>query len=128
MDILLDTHTIIWFSEGEEAKLSLNARQEIENPRNQKFVSIASFWEIAIKTSVGKLKLNRELGQLKDFMDNYEFRLLPVSVEHTKAVQLLEFIHRDPFDRMLISQANHENFSLVTVDKNIKQYKVKTIW
>ncbi len=128
MDILLDTHTIIWFSEGEESKLSSTARQEIENTQNQKFVSITSFWEIAIKTSVGKLKLNRELGQLKDFMDNYGFRLLPVSVEHTKAVQTLEFIHRDPFDRMLICQANHENFSLVTVDKNIKQYKVKTIW
>ena len=58
MDILLDTHTIIWFSGGDDAKLSSTARQEIENTQNHKFVSIVSFWEIAIKTSVGKLKLN----------------------------------------------------------------------
>jgi PIN domain nuclease of toxin-antitoxin system len=128
MDILLDTHTIIWFSEGEKIKLSVIARQEIENPLNQKFVSIASFWEIAIKTSIGKLKLNRDLAELENFMDNFKFQLLPVSVEHTKAVQKLEFIHRDPFDRMLVAQADHDDLSLVTADKNIKKYKIKTIW
>ena len=61
-------------------------------------------------------------------MDNNRFQLLPLSVEHTKSIQALEFIHRDPFDRMLIAQATLENFSLITADTNIRKYKIKTIW
>jgi len=128
MDLLLDTHTVIWFSEGETSKLSKFAKDELERVSNRKFISMATFWEISIKTSVGKLKLNRDLMELRDFVRQFNFILLNISVEHTLAIQKLEFIHRDPFDRMLVAQAAIEDFSIVTADKNIKQYPIKTIW
>lgn len=128
MNLLLDTHTLIWFSGGDTKNLSKEAKFQIENKDNSKFVSIVSFWEIAIKTGIGRLKLNKDLAELKEYIGKYNFNLLSISIEHTLEVQRLKFIHRDPFDRILIAQALHENFEIITRDKNIKLYDIKTIW
>ncbi len=128
MNLLLDTHALIWFSEGGSKKLSSTSRESIENRDNEKFVSIVTFWEIAIKTSLGKLSLNRDIKELSEFMVQYRFILLPVTVEHTVRLVDLIFHHHDPFDRILIAQAISENFHVVTKDSNFSSSPIKSIW
>jgi len=128
MNLLLDTHTLIWFSGGNQKMLSAKSRSAIEDITNDKFVSIASFWEIAIKASLGKLSVKKSLSALNNFMDENGIILLPVLVEHTIQLLNLKFHHRDPFDRLLIAQAIEENFHVVTRDKNFSLYNIKTIW
>jgi PIN domain nuclease of toxin-antitoxin system len=128
MELLIDTHTLLWFAEGDNQRLSITARQALENAMNSKYVSIASFWEIGIKLSTGKLELQRGLSSLIDFVKKANFQILPIEFNHIEIVKNLPFIHRDPFDRMLVAQAEHDDLSLVTVDKNIKKYPIKTIW
>lgn len=104
MNYLLDTHTILWFLEGNE-NLSLDARFATENPDNISFISIASIWEIAIKLNLGKLKLDIKLEELKSEIIKNGFEILPLDFEHIIGLSNLETIHKDPFDRIIISQA-----------------------
>jgi PIN domain nuclease of toxin-antitoxin system len=127
MNILLDTHTLIWFLNGDE-KLSSKARLAIENPKNTKIISIASIWEISIKISLDKFRFAQGFGNFLNLIEENGFEMLPISFEHTKMVSTLEFLHRDPFDRLLIAQGLCDNLTIATKDENIKLYKVKTIW
>lgn len=127
MNILLDTHAIIWFFNGDE-KLSKKARIEIEDPRNNKFVSIVSIWELSIKISLNKIILPKGLKHFIKLVEENGFEIIPISIEHAIVVSSLDFIHRDPFDRLLIAQSKIENLTLVTKDEFIRQYKIKTIW
>lgn len=108
MKLLLDTHSFLWFSEN-NSKLSKTAKLLIEDLDNDCFVSIASFWEIAIKISLKKLKIKLNFTQLLEETLNHEFLLLPIDFEHTTELTSMNFHHRDPFDRMLIAQAKVEN-------------------
>jgi PIN domain nuclease of toxin-antitoxin system len=105
--LLLDTHTLIWYYQG-DPQFSLTARQHVADPANSVFVSAASHWEIAIKLSIGKLTL---ADALPDFVQSaildQGFALLPIEPRHTAAVATLPYPtrHRDPFDRMLVAQA-----------------------
>lgn len=128
MNLLLDTHTLIWFSEGDSKKLSSKARNAIENKGNEKSVSMVTFWEIAIKASLGKLILRRELRELIKFVDEHRFNVLPIKTDHTLNLLDLALHHRDPFDRLLIAQALTENFQIVTKDPAFSLYPIKTIW
>ena len=124
---LLDTHTAIWFFNGDSA-LSENARRTIIDTSNIKYLSIASAWEVAIKLSIGKLDIE---GRTKDFISDAEtngFILLPITTAHLCALETLPMIHRDPFDRLLIAVALTEHMTFITLDKNIMQYKVSQIW
>lgn len=127
MYLLLDTHTLIWFLNGDE-KLSDIAKTAIEDPANSKIVSIASIWEIAIKISLDKFRFPKGLKHFIEMVEDNGFELLPITFEHTLELSTLEFKHRDPFDRLLIAQCLSDNLILVTKDDNIKQYKIKTIW
>jgi len=127
MNILLDTHTLIWFLNGDEM-LSNKVRTEIENNTNLKFVSIVSFWEIAIKMSLGKIELPHGLKKFMKLVEGNGFEILPISLEHTLAVSTLEFIHRDPFDRLLIAQSKVDKLTFATKDEHIQKYNIKTIW
>jgi PIN domain nuclease of toxin-antitoxin system len=127
MDLLLDTHAIIWFLNG-DANLSLEAKAVIEDINNTKSVSIASIWEIGIKISLDKLRFPKGFRQFVEMIDANGFEILPISLEHALIVSNLEFIHRDPFDRLLIAQSQKENLTIVTRDENIKKYLVQTIW
>ena len=127
MDILLDTHAIIWFFEGDN-RLSKTAIDIIYNLENTIYVSIASVWEVAIKLSTGKLKFNGGIENFIETVCKNEFDLLAISPDHIKAIAELPFVHRDPFDRMLVTQAMVENITIVTVDENISKYDVSAIW
>jgi PIN domain nuclease of toxin-antitoxin system len=127
MDLLLDTHTIIWFLNGDD-NLSLEAKAVIEDVNNTKIVSIASIWEIGIKISLGKFQFPKGFKQFVEMIEANGFEILPISFEHAMIVSTLEFIHRDPFDRLLIAQCKYDDLTIVTKDENIKKYSVQTIW
>ena len=127
MNILLDTHSAIWFFEGDK-RLPQSAIEAISNLDNMIYVSIASLWEIAIKLGINKLIFDDVYDGFLDALYNNEFVLLNVEPEHIKTTMKLPFIHRDPFDRMLIAQAMVEDMVIMTVDANITKYGVKTIY
>ncbi|RYZ19068.1 MAG: type II toxin-antitoxin system VapC family toxin [Chitinophagaceae bacterium] len=127
MDVLLDTHTVIWFLNG-DSQLSKTARATIEDSQNTKWVSVASIWEIAVKVSLQKLEFAHPLSQLEQLMQQNGFLLLDVSLPHALQVATIPFHHRDPFDRLLISQAMCENMALLSRDGNFGAYEVEVIW
>ncbi len=128
MNILLDTHTLIWFIGG-STSLSTSARFLIEEPSNQKFVSIVSVWEIAMKVSIGKMTL---LAPFEDLFPNQininGFELVPIKVSHASIVTALPFHNRDPFDRIIVAQAIEGKWSVVSVDKIFDKYGVTRLW
>lgn len=127
MNLLLDTHTLIWFLNGDN-QLSNVARELIEKEINNKYVSVASLWEIAIKISLKKLNFDPDVAGLANLIFENGFEVLPITFEHILEVAKLDFIHRDPFDRILIAQGIKEHLLIVTKDENIKKYEVLTIW
>ncbi|HSK71797.1 MAG TPA: type II toxin-antitoxin system VapC family toxin [Pyrinomonadaceae bacterium] len=128
MKLLLDTHTLLWFIAG-SLNLSATARSLIEDPANEKYVSIASLWETAIKISLGKMTLATTFDRLFPHHLNINgFELLPIEIKHASAVISLPFYHRDPFDRILIAQAIEENMALVSIDTVFDKYSVKRMW
>ncbi len=127
MQYLLDTHAFLWFING-DAQLSDKAQTLIENPIHERYVSIASFWEMAIKLNLGKLKLDISFKDLYREMDKNGFSLLPVTAAHTEKIVALDLYHRDPFDRMLICQAAVDKLTIITADSQFRNYKVKQVW
>ncbi len=127
MNLLLDTHTLIWFLEG-QSSLSQAAREAIENPISAKWVSIVTFWEIAVKVNVGKLTLLRPFDELEKKVAENGFHVLPLEFPHTVTYSVLPLHHRDPFDRLLIAQAMVENFTVLTQDSHFTSYAVPVIW
>ena len=124
---MLNTHTIIWFLNGDD-KLSIKSKELIENQNNFKFVSIASIWEIAIKISLKKFKFDKGFKKFLDLIEDNGFDVIPISFDHALTVSTLKFIHRDPFDRLIISQALTDNLTIITKDGHIEKYDIKTIW
>ncbi len=128
MKLLLDMHTLLWFIAG-SANLSANARNLIEDAEHEKFVSIASIWETAIKISIGKMSLSAPFDVLFPHQLQINgFELLPVKVEHTSVITTLPFHHRDPFDRLLIAQAIEEKMTLLSVDSHFDNYGITRLW
>ncbi|CAN5344638.1 type II toxin-antitoxin system VapC family toxin [soil metagenome] len=127
MKVLLDTQILIWSFDQTE-KLSEGTVEIIKNPENQIFVSVVTFWEIAIKLSLEKLKLPFELSQLVEetLLNNIE--ILGIEVNHIIKVASLPFHHRDPFDRLIISQGITGNFSIITSDDKFALYNITRIW
>ncbi len=127
MNYLLDTHTFIWFMEGDET-LPENTRNEIIHIKNNCFLSIASVWEIAIKAGNGKLNLKVPFHKIAEYLKNTEIIILPIEHRHLQTLLHLELIHKDPFDRLIIAQAITENYTIISKDKIIPQYTVKSLW
>lgn len=124
---LLDTHTLIWFVNGDE-RLSIKARKAILHKHASTFVSIASLWEIAIKVSLGKLELNTPFTIIEEQLEHNGFKLLPVTFNDTLQLSSLPFHHKDPFDRILISQSVTNKLTLISKDRQFEEYKIKTLW
>jgi PIN domain nuclease of toxin-antitoxin system len=118
MKILLDTHVFLWCVK-EDSKLSKKLRKEIE-AASEIFVSSASIWEASIKASLGKLDVN--IDDLVAAISLSGFTELPVTSEHAAYVYHLPNLHRDPFDRLLLSQAITEPLRLITADEFLKEY------
>lgn len=127
MNYILDTHALIWFMEGSDS-LSLNARRIIEDKNTKKYISIASIWEIAIKISIGKLVLQKPLEDFLGELLQSELIVLPITFGHILKLSSLHFFHKDPFDRIIVSQALEENHSIITKDPNFAFYKPVLIW
>ena len=128
MNYLLDTHTFLWFLEGNNS-LSSKARIIIEDADNTIYVSIASIWEIAIKISISKLKLSVNLEEVKTEIVKNNFEILPLDFEHIIELTNLEQIHKDPFDRIIISQAISEKCTIISKDSNFDFYKnINVLW
>jgi len=128
MKVLVDTHAILWWLAG-DARLSRRARRILENSENRRLVSIASLWEISIKMSLGRLPTeDLTLRMMADQISEEEFAILPISLEALFRLEKLTTLHRDPFDRLLVSQALAEDIPLLTTDAAIEQYPITTIW
>jgi len=123
MTLLLDTHALLWWLDDPKL-LSQGARRAIRDGSNTVYVSAAAVWEIAIKKALGKLAAPDDLEAA---MTANRFLPLPITIPHSLAVLALPAHHRDPFDRMLIAQAIHEKFRLVTRDADIQKYPVPQI-
>ncbi len=127
MKLLLDTHAFIWFVEDDE-NLPERVQLQIEDIENDIFVSIVSLWEIAIKTSLGKLEISIDIPTMIEKIEQNGFSILPVFPEHTIFVSTLPFHHRDPFDRMLIAQTITEKIKIISKDGAFSDYDVDIIW
>ena len=128
MRLLLDTHAFLWFLAGNRA-LSRKARKAIESARNEKYLSAASVWEIAIKHSLGRLRLGLPLRDaVQAGTDECGLILLSVNADHAMAVGDLSFSHDDPFDRLLIAQARVEDLHVVSRDEAFDDSGVPRIW
>ncbi|RLJ20370.1 PIN domain nuclease [bacterium endosymbiont of Escarpia laminata] len=128
MDLLLDTHAFIWMS-SQPQHLSQTARALLEDEKNAVSVSIMSFWEMTIKISLGKLDLGADwMSQLQGFMRDNAVSSLPLRPEHCTTLSSLPFIHRDPFDRMLVAQALSEKLILISKDGGLRGYEVEVVW
>ena len=130
MKLLLDTHALLWLVDG-DAQLTQPARSAIADPANELFVSAATIWELAIKTSKANspLVLSDPLGvYLAKWLPVDAIDVLPIQQAHALGVLALPDHHRDPFDRIMIAQAMTEGLTLVSGDGHVSRYSVPLIW
>lgn len=120
MRLLLDSHALLWWL-NDDTRLSLEARRAIADPESSVFVSAATVWEIAIKINAGKL---RTPGPFDEALEASRFQTLPITARHALVAGQLPKVHGDPFDRMLIAQAQTESLTLVTRDRAIQEYGI----
>ncbi|MGQ3053217.1 MAG: type II toxin-antitoxin system VapC family toxin [Roseateles sp.] len=126
--LLLDTHCFLWWA-FDDPRLSTVARAAIAEGDSVCFLSAASAWEMAIKISLGKLDLGGELaGFLPQQLAAHRLQWLPIELPHTLGVAALPWRHRDPFDRLLVAQAQVEGLTLVSADAAIQGYEVPCLW
>ena len=124
MRVLLDTHIFIWWN-GDLDQLSATARALCEDKGNTLVLSLVSVWEMQIKNQLGKLTFNQPLPEIIHSQQRSNgLELLPITTEHIYALQNLPAHHRDPFDRLLVAQANVEQMPLVSADPALRQYEV----
>ena len=127
MNLLLDTHALIWFLEG-DSQLSQTAKSQISNPDNVCFISQATLWEMAIKLSIGKLEMKNSYQDLPKLIWENGIEILTIEFEHFEYIINLPFFHKDPFDRIIISQSIVEKMPLISIDSYFKDYPVDLIW
>jgi PIN domain nuclease of toxin-antitoxin system len=128
MKYLLDTHAFLWFV-TDDNRLSSKTKSIIQNSNNEIYFSAASAWEISIKAKLGRLKFGGDLESfiIEQLTEN-SFGPLAITVSHSLYTGKLPQIHKDPFDRIMISQSKMENMVMITKDKEIREYKVSTVW
>ena len=125
MKYLLDTHTLLWYLNDDE-NLSEKAHKIIDT--EDCFYCKVSLWEIAIKQSLGKLKYKKSIPEIVAMCRQENFLSIPINENHIECIKTLDFIHRDPFDRLLIAIAQAENMTIITRDTIIQKYPVSTVW
>jgi PIN domain nuclease of toxin-antitoxin system len=126
--LLLDTHALIWLASG-DPRVTGRAHELASDPENALWLSVASIWEMAIKASLGKLDLKIPIDQfVQEQTSAMSLRLLEVRAEHALAVAELAFHHRDPFDRLLVAQAQIEQLHLLSRDVVFDDYFDRRVW
>jgi PIN domain nuclease of toxin-antitoxin system len=126
-EFLLDTHTLLWMQDNNPS-LSKTSLKILANTNNNLHVSIASFWEISIKQSLGKLELSYSLDDLHSACLASGISILPIGINELNILKSLPFIHRDPFDRLIISTAMSLKYAVISKDEYFKKYEVELIW
>lgn len=121
MNYLIDTHILLWYMVGDK-RISNEIQSKIESKTNTIFLSNASLWEIAIKVSIGKLKLAGSLSNVKEYLSEKGFRILEFDFTDLETLQVLPFHHQDPFDRLIIAQAKTKSFEIITNDSQVTRY------
>jgi PIN domain nuclease of toxin-antitoxin system len=128
MKLLVDTQSVIWFAEN-NPQLSKTAREILEDDKNICLISMATFWEIGIKVNLGKLNINGlTLSQFINEVELFHFLTLDIKHEHTIENSKLPLHHRDPFDRIIISQAIVEQIAIISNDGAFDDYEIRRIW
>jgi PIN domain nuclease of toxin-antitoxin system len=127
MKLLLDTHTLIWW-DSDPSQLSTVALAALRDPANEVWISTVSVWEIVIKAQLGKLSLRLPLADIVAQQLANGLHILDVTLPHVLAVEGLPPVHKDPFDRLLVAQANVEGAELVSADRVFAQYPVRILW
>jgi PIN domain nuclease of toxin-antitoxin system len=127
LNLLIDTHVLLWWwTEAEQ--LSGRAKAAILDSRNRSYVSAAVAWELAMKVNLGKLEARDVVSNLKQLLIEEGFRRLAISTDHALRAGLLPMLHRDPFDRMLVAQAQALNSPIVSADAIFDRYGAQRIW
>jgi PIN domain nuclease of toxin-antitoxin system len=127
MKLLLDTHTFVWW-DSDLSQLSASALNALKDPANSLVLSVVSIWEIVMKQQLNKLTLHLPLISILSQQENNGLEILGVQLDHVLAVEKLPAAHKDPFDRLLIAQANVEGLTLVSADALFTQYPVTVLW
>ncbi len=127
MNILLDTHTLLWYLENSN-QLSVKAAKILEDSSNNLYLSIGSLWEISIKLGLGKLKLQNSFSDLKPVLQTLKIEILPITFADTECYLNLPLHHRDPFDRILVAQAMNHSLILMSRDSAFDAYSIQRIW
>jgi PIN domain nuclease of toxin-antitoxin system len=127
MRYLLDTHAIIWNLE-DSPRLPPSTQKMIDADDSRLYISSASLWEIAIKVNLGKLQLNTTFDEFLDKVRSSDIKILQIKNAYLKRLATLPLIHKDPFDRLLISTALALKLTIITADENIRKYDLPWIW
>ena len=128
MRLLLDTHAALWWI-GDDKRLPAAARRTIAKAEAVRFLSVASAWELSIKSSLGKLRLPGPVGKfLEEHLPVNRIELLTITFADLTRVESLPFHHRDPFDRLIAAQALERDLAIVSPDRAFDKYGVKRIW
>ncbi len=128
MRLLLDTHTFLWFIGG-DAALSPSARQLIEDPTNERLLSLASLWEMAIKVSLGRLTVPLPFTTLvEEHVYGNAIELFGIAPRHLDVLTTLPFCHKDPFDRLIIAQGQAEDIPILSRDPAFDDYAIRRLW
>ena len=127
MRILIDTQAFIWFVENDK-QLPVKIKKELEDSGNSIIISVASLWEMAIKISLDKLHLECDIEEMIDKIYQNGFEILPILPIHIIKLSKLDYIHRDPFDRIIISQSLSEDIQIVSSDRIFDDYGVRRKW
>lgn len=127
MRVLLDSNALVWWSSS-DSRLSAKASSIIRDPRNEIVVSAASAWELAIKDNLGELPMRGLLERLPSDLEQSRLTVLPICLNHGVRAGALPMHHKDPFDRMLVAQAQAENLAIVSSDPMFGHYGVRRLW
>lgn len=128
MKLLLDTHVFLWL-DAADGRVSAAVREACEDGANEVFLSLASVWEMQIKTALGKMRPPVAPVKLVEaYFQNATLKVLPIELAHIRELGHLPANHGDPFDRMLVAQARCEGLVLVTADKALKTYPIELLW
>ena len=128
MKLLLDTHTLLWLV-ADDRQLSKKGMQLLVDPENDLLLSPATYWELAIKISIGKYRLTDPLAEyINEAVRLYCLNVLPITPMHAEVTVQLPYHHKDPFDRMLIAQAIVEDVAVVSADDAFDAYPVTRLW
>lgn len=130
MKLLLDTHVFLWFVVAAlGSDLPAPTKELLEDENNELFLSVASIWEAAIKISIGKLHLPQPVVQITQLpLQSGEMKLLNITLAHLALIETMPLHHKDPFDRLLVAQAQVEKLPIVSIDTTLDLYGINRIW